>query len=1003
MLRKVLNCLPILLLTLCLLPMSVSATAASGTKKSKHTPAKRDDAKANITCTGPYTDTPGALQVFHEFTGTTTGTNDGQFALTGPTMDANCNIYGTTAGASKAGNYGTIYEITAGGAYQVLYRFTDGADGASPRSTPVLGPDGSLYGTTQNGGAGGNNSGTIWQFNLTTGILTPLVAFNKVPDGGFGRGVVFDSQGNLWGLTELYGSSFSTSTGGTLWELQNATSSSPTFVPVYDFNYNTDGSEGVEAPVMDASGNLYGAAYSNSTTGGGTYHAGEVWEWSPSSSTETVLYNFAGYPDGLSPTGGVTMDESGNLYGTTLDGGTNNVGTVWELASNDSGGYSTNDAVLYSFGTSASGDVNNPERVVLDGVGNMYGVGYGGGAYGRGGIFQLSPIPPNSGCPGGSNAGNGWCEYVLYSFTGTVATGDGWGPEGTPLLFSGVLYGTTANGGINTTTNYGTVWAFGLTQEPLTVTLSGNGTVTDSTGAINCGTACSASYNQYGVVTLTATPAGSTSSVKWSGCTATSGNTCQVSMSAAENVTATFSLATPATTVGSSVNPSAYGQFVSFTATVTGVGTTTPTGTVQFNVDGSPFGSPVTLLSGTANSASISTLTVGTHVVTAVYSGDSNYSGSTGILSGGQIVGSASAGTVATTSLSPTVYGQSVIFTATVSGEYGLVKGRRNAKGKPEDVTGSVAWTANGATIVDCESTTVTYTPGTGVGTATCATASLAVGSYTITATYSGDSNHSGSTGIVSQVVQSGSATTINVTSVSPSSEDYGLDAPVTITAVLSWTGGGAAPTASNVTIGGTGLSSYGTTSCGAPSGNTMTCTNTYTPTSADTVGSDTETATFTADGNYGGSSSPQSNNFTINTASASAVVTSSVDPSLFGQLVTFTATISGENGLVKGQRGASRRSAKPQDVSGSVAWTATDANGNTVTIAGCTSTAVTFGQSGNGDMHHCEPRSRDPYDYGDLLGRQQPQRGLVGHSEPGSGCGGGRGECSFQSKSVRL
>ena len=77
----------------------------------------------------------------------------------------------------------------------------------------------------------------------------------------------------------------------------------------------------------------------------------------------------------------------------------------------------------------------------------------------------------------------------------------------------------------------------------------------------------------------------------------------------------------PSVSVGSSLNPSAYGQAVSFTATVTGV---SPTGTVQFNIDGGAFGLPVTLASGTATSGTISTLTAGTHTVTAVYSGDTN-------------------------------------------------------------------------------------------------------------------------------------------------------------------------------------------------------------------------------------------------------------------------------------------------------------------------------------------------------------------------------------------
>jgi hypothetical protein len=183
-------------------------------------------------------------------------------------------------------------------------------------------------------------------------------------------------------------------------------------------------------------------------------------------------------------------------------------------------------------------------------------------------------------------------------------------------------------------------------------------------------------------------------------------------------------------------------------------------------------------------------------------------------------------------------------------------------------------------------------------------------------------------------------ATSINVTSVSPASEVYGLDSAVTITAVLSWTGSGPAPTASDVTIGGNGPSGYSATTCGSPSGDTLTCSATYTPTAADTVGTYTESASFSGDNNYSGSSSPQTNNFSITQASSTTSVASSQNPSVVGQSVTFTATIDGEYGLIVRRngvlvsggasvikRGASQRSltqkgqAQPQSIGGTVTW----------------------------------------------------------------------------------
>jgi hypothetical protein len=251
----------------------------------------------------------------------------------------------------------------------------------------------------------------------------------------------------------------------------------------------------------------------------------------------------------------------------------------------------------------------------------------------------------------------------------------------------------------------------------------------------------------------------------------------------------------------------------------------------------------------------------GTYNETATFSGDSNYSSSSSPQTGNFTINQASAATVITAVPNPSAFGQSVTFTATITGENNLVRGQSKPKGnnkKPLDVSGSVLWSVD----TGCGTTPVT----TGnPGVATCTTSSLPEGTDVITGTYSGDSNHGGSTGTLAggEVVQ-GATVTINVTHVSPSSEYYGANALVTITAVLSWTGNGTAPTASDITIGGNGPSSYGTTSCGAPSSHTITCTNTYTPTGADGVGSYNETASFSGDTNYNSASSPQTGNFTI-------------------------------------------------------------------------------------------------------------------------------------------
>src|SRR6202522_1712276 len=323
----------------------------------------------------------------------------------------------------------------------------------------------------------------------------------------------------------------------------------------------------------------------------------------------------------------------------------------------------------------------------------------------------------------------------------------------------------------------------------------------------------------------------------------------------------------------------------------------------------------------------------GSYTFSAAFSGDTNYSSSSSSQTSNFTINSATSTTGVTSSPNPSTYAQQVVFTATINGENGNVKGRITRNGvKQHVITGTVSWSAN----TGCGTTAVTSG---NPGVATCTTSSatrLPVGNDTVTATYSGDANHGGSQGSERQTVQGGIPTTISVTSVSPSSEDFAADAPVTISAELTWTGIGKAPTASDVTISGNGNGTYGATTCAARSGDTITCQATYTPTNADVAGSYNETAAFSGDANYAASNSTQTGNFTINAATSTTAVGSSGSPSTYGQSVTFTATINGENGDVKGA--VSKRGVKRNDVTGPVTW-----SGNT----GCGTTTVTSGNPG--------------------------------------------------------
>jgi len=214
-----------------------------------------------------------------------------------------------------------------------------------------------------------------------------------------------------------------------------------------------DGAAPYPGLVTDSAGNLYGA-----TTDGGPGNLGVVFELSPPSSlggawTETVLHFFQGAPsDGSSSWASLTIDRSGNLYGTTAGGGTFDSGTVFQLTPPASPGGSWTESVLYSFQGGSDGDQPWNGSLVLDSGGAIYGVTRSGGASNNGTVFQL--VPPSS--PGGT-----WTENVLHSFAGGT---DGSSPVG-GLVFgrAGVLYGTTS---VSTKNRGGTVFAIAPPSSP---------------------------------------------------------------------------------------------------------------------------------------------------------------------------------------------------------------------------------------------------------------------------------------------------------------------------------------------------------------------------------------------------------------------------------------------------------------------------------------------------------------------------------------------------------
>lgn len=221
---------------------------------------------------------------------------------------------------------------------------------------------------------------------------------------------------------------------GALLPTQNVSAKSREIV-LYSFKGGLDGALPRGRLHLDESGNLYGTTSSGGGTGCGGKGCGTVFKLAPDG-TETVLHAFQDSPDGVYPIGDLIADTSGNLYGTTAEGGgPANAGTVFEIASDGT------ETILYTFCSQPNcSDGGGPGNLVMDSHGNLYGpAGYGGqGSYslsspycypGCGVVFELAPDGT---------------ESVLHAFTGGS---DGSGPDALVLDGSGNLYGSTGEGG----------------------------------------------------------------------------------------------------------------------------------------------------------------------------------------------------------------------------------------------------------------------------------------------------------------------------------------------------------------------------------------------------------------------------------------------------------------------------------------------------------------------------------------------------------------------------
>jgi uncharacterized repeat protein (TIGR03803 family) len=327
-------------------------------------------------------------------------------------MDVHGNLYGTTL--SDFHNRGSIYKLTppsgSGGQWSstTLHVFPNGGDYQSPGGDLVIDSAGNIFGAT----GSPSGSGIVYEIDAA-GEEKVIYTFKGGASDPSPESLIEDSSGNFYanagGGTAGYGTLLKLSSDGTKQIL-------------YNFQGPSDGERPNSPLVLDSQGSLYGTTFY-----GGPNHAGTIFElaWD---GTFTTLYAFGkSKTDALYPYAGLTIDNQGNLYGTSGYGGAYDYGTVFELTT------SNTLRILYSF-KGGHNDGQLPEAsLILDTQGNLYGTTSdnpdASGPFGT--VFEITPQGK---------------EIILHEFTGSP---DGFNPLTSLLLDSrGDLYGTTQGGGV---------------------------------------------------------------------------------------------------------------------------------------------------------------------------------------------------------------------------------------------------------------------------------------------------------------------------------------------------------------------------------------------------------------------------------------------------------------------------------------------------------------------------------------------------------------------------
>ena len=321
----------------------------------------------------------------------------------------------------SVGGDGSIFQVTSTGSLTTFYNFTGGPDGECPTAPPIVGVDGNFYGTTSGTNTTGQY-GSVYKFTASPFKFSPpLHDFVNTDGASPDAPLMQGSNGNFYGVTQSGGSSGAST--GNIFKI----TSSGAFNVLFTFNGN-NGHNSVAPLVQGSDGNLYGTAIQ-----GGTNNLGVVFKLTTSGAI-TILHSFTGSGDGVYPYGGLLLASDGNFYGTTSQAAAGSgCGTIFRV-----GTTSTSFQTIYTFPADGSLGCNPQATLMQHTNGTLYGDTNTGGSTiggacvaGCGVFFSLNASLPaflrlqsSSGKVGSTLGilGQGFSSSSVVAFNGVPAT-----------------------------------------------------------------------------------------------------------------------------------------------------------------------------------------------------------------------------------------------------------------------------------------------------------------------------------------------------------------------------------------------------------------------------------------------------------------------------------------------------------------------------------------------------------------------------------------------------